>query len=136
MAKKKSTKKTIPIQNDEWKMRFASNSMRSTFCLTLTQPMLEFLCAVADQVSWDRALYFQSIGGAKPDNWSATSTALIKRGLIESKGRLEHRNWTTWEEACQDTQWVLTPAGDKMVELLKVTGIFVEADAAILKKAR
>jgi hypothetical protein len=34
------------------------------------------------------------------------------------------------------THWELTPAGAAVVELLKLAGLFVEADAAIEKKAK
>lgn len=124
---------TLPLP-DNWKDDFKSATMRTNFILTLTQPMIQFLSACADDCHWDRAL-FCSIHA--PDNWPATAQALTKRGLIVHRANAKRElqeiidtppgEWTPWE---------LTPAGKAVVSLLKVTGIFVEADAAINKKAR
>lgn len=104
--------------------------MRSSFCLALTQPMLEFLCATADGVSWDRRLYRADWGIARPDNWLASGGALIKRGLIT------RRQAIPVTEDFIISHYILTPAGRALVELLKVTGIFVEADAATVKRLK
>lgn len=139
MAKKRS-RPTIKLPPD-WRESFRGSTMRTSFSLNLTQPMIEFLCAVADTVQWDRALYFQTGGLARPDNFIASSRSLEKRGLIYvDDAALEEfrssRSNETWEEMNQRTKWRLTPAGEALVQLLKITGIFVEADAAIIKKAR
>ena len=74
-------------------------------------------------------------------NTSPSAGSLVKRGLIVSKPRAEiddyldaTRNrdydFSNW------THWVLTPAGECVVTLLKLAGLFVEADAAIEKKAK
>lgn len=137
---KKPAKATIKLPPD-WREAFRGNTMRTSFSLNLTQPMIQFLCAVADHVHWDRALYFQSGGRACPDNFIASSSALEKRGLIyvddaALEGCRNRRHDESWEEACGQTQWRLTPAGEHIVSLFKTVGIFVEADAAIIKKAR
>jgi len=139
MAKKKTTATskqskppTIPISNDAWKQDFIGASMRSHFSLNLSQAMLEFLCAVADGVTWDRQLYFQSLG-SQADTFLATSRALEKRGLIV---RLPRGERLKEQSFCESSCWELTPAGEKVVDLLKLVGLFIEADAAISKKAR
>lgn len=133
-------KQTVPLP-DLWKDDFRSATMRTNFMLALSQSMIEFLSSVADGVQWDRSL-FNSIH--KPDNWVATGGALTKRGLIRRKCReASNRHfdklrtaksgdpeWDEWN------YWELTPAGRAVVNLLKVTGIFVEADSAIRKKVR
>lgn len=129
-------KPTVQLPAD-WKGAFRQTTMRTTFNLQLSQPMIEFLCAVADRVEWDRMLYFQSGGIHRPDNHIAASRALEKRGLICIDPTYDHQQRTdTWEEACGRTNWQLTPAGEHIVALFKATGIFVEADAAIIKKAK
>lgn len=123
----------IPQLPPNWKAAFQGTAMRTSFCLSLTQPMMEMLCAVADGVRWDRALYYRQYGMARPDNWIAASTALQKRGLI---GPFERTNATDAEWLVGiGSSWRLTPAGEALVQLLKVAGIFVEADAAIVKRA-
>jgi hypothetical protein len=108
--------------------------MKFGFHLALTKAMVEFLSAVADDVQWDRNIY-RTI--SMPDNWIATEHSLEKRGLIErkSKGWFEEHKYDKTpfaERAC----CVLTPAGRLVIDLLKMAGIFVEADAAIYKKSR
>lgn len=95
--------------------------------------MIEFICAVADDVTWDRR-DFCTIH--KPDNWVATEAALKKRGLIVRKEGDERRK--AFEERSENDNDIsyckLTPAGEAVVQLFRVTGIFVEADSAITKK--
>lgn len=106
--------------------------MRTSFCLALTQPMLEFLCATAEGVHWDRRLYARLYGVAKPDNWIASGGSLVKRGLIERLARPELASIGIMENI---SHYRLTPAGVALVELLKVAGIFIESDAALEKRA-
>lgn len=122
-----------------WQDHFRTLSIKVGFGLSLTRPMCEFLSAVADDVHWDRAKY--GSGLAFPDNFLATSAALVKRGLIEQKPEPERaagmrRPATTSYELHSWTHWRLTPAGVHVVGLLKLAGLFVEADVAIEKKAR
>lgn len=114
----------------DWKMSFQANAMRSSFCLALTQPMLEFICATADGVHWDRRLYRASWGLARPDNWLASGGALIKRGLVE---RIDVRRELDQNDMIT-SHYRLTPAGKALVNLLRVTGIFVAADSALAKQ--
>lgn len=113
----------------DWKSAFQGHAMKSSFVLALTQPMLEFLCATADDVHWDRSLYSAQFGVARPNSWITASHALERRGLIERK-----RDRPATEAEMARSFWDLTPAGAAVVELLKVAGIFIEADAAIVKK--
>ncbi len=120
--------------SDDWKRRFVGSSMRANFTLALTQPMLELLCATADGVHWDRHLYFPALGQARADTFIASSTALLKRGLVETVPK-EVRTKAVSDRLESDFLR-LTPAGEALVGLLRVTGIFVEADAASIKKTR
>jgi len=134
----KQQEKQQPVAHpSSWRAAFQSQAMRSSFALTLTQPMLENLCAIADGVESDRSLYFQCCGAARPDNFLATSKALEKRGLIHDHPR-RHDMSDFRENYDQGIShiWQLTPAGEALVVLLKVTGIFVEADAAIALRAK
>jgi hypothetical protein len=138
-----------------WKAAFQSQAMKTSFCLALTAPMLEHLCAIADQVQTDRRLYCRQYGIAKPDHAIVTGRALEKRGLVQDgKSRREWRArkanddgyYTRTEAEIKKSQedfenhvceaWELTPAGEALVALLKVAGIFIEQDAAIAKRAR
>lgn len=102
--------------------------------LALSQSMVEYLSAVADGVTWDRCKYSNLY---RPDSFLATQAALVKRGLIVKKTREEF----TGDELQIGSGWEwsnfkLTPAGEAVVQLFRVTGVFVEADAAITKKLR
>jgi len=144
MAKKKKTtakrtrKKVETIKFPvDWQSQFKSSTMRTRFNLNLSQPMIEFLSAVSDDVMWDRSSEMGNIH--RPDNWIGTGGCLEKRGLLIHKrhviddfNRMDVPDDRMNEVGC----WVLTPAGEALVELLKVTGIFIEADAAIIKKSR
>ncbi len=132
---KKNIIKT-PLAEDQWKDAFRASSMKIGFNLNLTKTMLEYLCAVADDVQWDRSLFHQNVPYL--DNWVASERALKKRGLIERKpkGWFDERKHDEHTPFCEMSMCVLTPAGSLVVELVKLAGIFVEADAAINKKAR
>lgn len=137
MPRGKPTPKTIPLASAA-QTAFKSATMRTNFCLTLSQPMIEFLCAVADDVEWDRSTY-RSIH--TPDNPWAPFRALEKRGLVIRKPEDEQRTTSEIlrlpvERFCEYSHWKLTTVGAAVVDMLKVAGIFVEADAAITKKAR
>lgn len=140
MPKKASRKDTVDIVKlpDLWKSDFQKSTMRTNFVLALSQPMIEFLCAVAENVHWDRARYLTIHA---PDNWIATEHALIKRGLIVRKplSQLDAER-DAIQEAGGDPRLdksccTLTPAGEAVVSLFRVTGIFVDSDNAQLKKA-
>ena len=118
-----------------WQDTFRAYSMRIGFQLSLSKAMLEMLCAVADDVQWDRRLYHQ--GSHCPENWIASTCSLVKRGLICRKDQEwldnhKHDPHPQGEWCC----YQLTPAGQCVVDLVKLAGIYVEADAAINKKAR
>ncbi len=132
MKSKPKKPATVVQLPPDWRSAFQGHAMRTSFCLALSQPMLEFLCATADGVHWDRRLYSRQWGAAKPDNWLASGGSLEKRGLIERLTRVQI------ESSGSDftvSHYKLTPAGSAVVELLKVAGIFIEADSAIEKRA-
>ncbi len=140
MKSKPKKPATVVQLPPDWRSAFQGHAMRTSFCLALSQPMLEFLCAVADGVHWDRYLYSRSFGVARPDNWIASSQSLVKRGLVERLSRAVIDAATvgkmgSTEEFAQVSHYRLTPAGAALVELLKVAGIFIEADSAIEKRA-
>jgi hypothetical protein len=122
-----------------WQDNFKSSCLAVGFRLGLTRAMCEFLSAVSDDVHWDRSIYGSS--QAFPDNFLATSRALVKRGLIQQKPADEldagkHRPARDGYELWSWQTWELTPAGAAVVTLLKLTGLYVEADMAVEKKAR
>lgn len=128
-----------------WKQKFQDSTFRTNFQLFLSQSMVEYLCACADNVRWDRSR-FCSIH--RPDNWVATEASLIKRGLCERKSCSEiEAERAELKKAMGDDYedqrgWHLinmcrlTPAGQAVVELFKVTGVFVPADGALIKEAQ
>lgn len=124
---------------EAWRDNFKSSAIRVGLSLSLTRAMCEFLSAVADDVTWDRCAFGSS--QAFPDNFLATSRSLERRGLVEQKSpsEIEARksrsavtSYDLWSWSC----WRLTPAGELVVGLLKLAGLFVEADIATEKKAR
>lgn len=139
-GKKSKSPAAIKMPSEEWKDAFRSYNIRVGLNLQLSRAMLEMLCAIADGVHWDRSAF----GGAHcPDNWMATRKSLHKRGLIvfdqeafdnwrgavETKIEQEGGLWATRE--C----YSLTPAGKCLVDLLRVVGLFIEADAAEIRKS-
>jgi hypothetical protein len=132
----KQSPDTIKVP-DAWKNDFQQHVMKTNFVLALSQPMIEFLSAVADDVHWDRS-NFCTIH--RPDNWIATENSLTRRGLIVRKPKSEIekirqgvKDIENWRE-CNYCE--LTPAGKALVELFRVSGIFVESDNAVTKRAR
>ena len=113
----------------DWKEQFRGYSLKTNFCVGLTRTQMQFLCAVADDVMWDR-WNFGSIH--MPDNFIASETALTKRGLIQRKSRRELKAWKNVYELTHFCE--LTPAGKLIVELLKITGLFIESDHAAERK--
>jgi hypothetical protein len=143
--KKNKLQAAIELPED-WKQRFKSSSIKVGFQLNLSRAMLEFLCAVADDCQWDRATFGEL---HYPDNWIATEGSLEKRGLIQRKdgpareAAAKHNSDeinAAWKDGRDKSDCTyrnycrLTPAGAKVVELLKVSGLFVAADASLRRK--
>lgn len=129
----------------DWQANFQQQMFRTSFNLILTKPMIEFLCAVADGVQWDRSLYYQGIH--VPNNLLATSQALENRGLIQRKpmkliqdeGDIVDKRVKAEGDPLiyrETSYYRLTPAGEALVHLFKVTGVFIVADASVNKKSR
>ncbi len=124
---------------EAWRDNFKQHSLKVGFVLSLSRAMVEFMSACADDVDWDRATWGATL--AYPDNFLATSRSLVKRGMIERKGQefFEDKRKNppkTREDLHSYSCYILTPAGRHVVELLRFAGMFLEADAAILKKAK
>lgn len=112
----------------DWREAFRSCMTRVTFNLTLTRAMLEFLCATSRDVMWDR----RAFGGLLyPDNWMTTSHALMRRGLIE---RLPPQPIKDRDHL--PLPWKLTPAGEAVVQMLKVGGMYLEPHEALEKMSK
>lgn len=119
----------------DWAQALRGSMLKFGVHLHLSQAMLEFLCAVADDVKWDRALDRGNIH--RPDNWIASEVALTRRGLIKRKppeilrecdrNRAAKPEWASCE---------LTPAGKCVVELVKMSGIFVEQIESVVRQLR
>jgi len=114
---------------NDWKDNFRGHVMRTHFVLGLTRTQMQFLCAVADNVVWDR-WHFGSVH--MPDNFIASENALTKRGLIQRKAKRELKPWKNVYELTHFCE--LTPAGELIVKLLKLTGLFIESDHAVERK--
>lgn len=125
------------LPDEQWKESFRTYSMKRTFNLGLSQAMIEMLCAAADDTTWDRSAY-PNIHA--PDNWYSTEKSLEKRGLVERKAPEEiakrYKPGMKRDDYMETSFIRLTPAGKALVELFRVTGIFIQSDAGIRKKAR
>lgn len=126
-----------PAKAEAWRDAFKASVIRVGFGINLTKAMLEFLCAISDGVTWDRGRFGML---NCPNNWLASERSLCKRGLIE---RIPEDEYTRVDrlprEQAEAGEWAccrLTPPGKLLVELIKLCGLFVEADAAITKKIR
>jgi hypothetical protein len=124
-------------QPADWVEAFRSQMTRVSFQLMLTRPMLEFLCACADDVHWDRSRY-GSLGYM--DNWIATEFALTRRGLVVRRPPQVVKSIRHDHAGFVPPPWELTPAGRAVVDLLKVGGLFIPAqevaDRAAARKGR
>lgn len=113
----------------DWKEAFQSNSLRTHFEIKLTRPMLEMLCATSDDVIWDRQRFGTMF---MPDNWIVTETALAKRGLLKRKPPRDVTIRVGGKEGYDlGSFYELTPAGRALVELLKVGGLYIQAQKAL-----
>lgn len=123
--KREFTRRSAP---EDWRAAFRSSVMKTGMVLSLTQPMLEYLCAVADNVEWDRN-NVRGSSAAQPCNSIATSSSLEKRGLIRRKSDRD-----MIQKKLGDSFYALTDAGSHVIELLKSVEVFIESDNAIERK--
>ena len=125
---------TVTAPVSDWRDAFRSCMTRVTFRLVLTRPMLEFLCATAADVRWDR----RAFGGLTyPDNWIATEHALAKRGLVVRKPPQAIEKAKRKKDAILSFwPWMLTPAGESVVQMLKVGGLYLEPHEAVEKMSK
>lgn len=114
------------MSRDDYIAAFQSHTTRVGFKLVMTQPMMEFLCAVADDAEWDRRKY-GSI--CYPDNFLATEHALTRRGLIRRKPPVLSKKQVKADQ--YDRSFCeLTPVGEAVVAMMKAGGIFIECEIA------
>ncbi len=65
----------------DFRRLFSQSSVRHNFNLTLTGPMLETLCAIADGCVRDREFHW-TYSSVTPGNFVTSCEPLIKRGLV------------------------------------------------------
>jgi len=117
----------LRLPREEWAERLRSSVLKFGFNMNLSTAMLEFLCAVSDNVRWDRNLK-SSIHA--PCCWLVTEAALTKKGLVVRKVKRDDTDGPILlQNMCEPT-----PAGQHVVELIKLAGIFVEHAEAAAKK--
>ena len=136
MAKVKANRLADALAMPEtWQQKFKASSIKVGFQLHLSRSMLEMICALADDCWWDRATFGDI---HYPDNWMSTQGSLVKRGLIQHRSEADLRKLEKKNTAVRFADTIprceLTPAGKQLVKLLKVAGLFIEADAAIRRK--
>ncbi len=119
LARKIAKERLLEQSAEESRERFKTNVTRVSFQIKLSRPMMEMLCALSDDVRWDRDRYGSIFN---PDNFIATPRALFERGLIRRKADVKAAFPGPFDE--------LTEIGKAMVELMKVGGIFIEAEEA------
>ncbi len=129
---------TIPLNDkDAWRNKFLGSVCRIGFQLALSRSMLEMLCAISDGVQWNRAMF---PGLIVPDNWIASQAALLNRGLIVEKSEKERNADITTAHILNESytwqRYKLSPAGEKTIDLIRISGMFVQSDAAIVKRMR
>jgi len=131
----------------DFRRLFAQSSVRHNFNMTLTGPMLETLCAIADGFVRDREFHW-TFSAVTPGNFVTSCEPLIKRGLVYHeqslvrKGVLPPTVPRTSEQLDSDLKsgrcvnYKLTPIGEAFVAMLKVAGLFVRCDAALARNGR
>lgn len=111
----------------QWQQAFLANTTRIGFKLIMTQPMLEMLCATASDLKWDRWWLHNIL---MPCNWLATEHALTARGLVLRKSVEANKARMQTDAGMVQPCIELTPAGEAVVAMLKVGGLFIEAKEA------
>lgn len=133
-----------PEHDVAWAQAFRTTSLRAGFYLSLSQSQLAFLCACADDTRWDR--FWDYLNGKNQSGAGhATAASLVKRGLLWDR----RVDWKAWTKELSKPRPVLadgrpdlpeayelTPAGKAVVELVKMTGLFVESDQSMLREKR
>ncbi len=122
-ARRREAREPVPAPN--WQDAFRSTVMRTGLHLALSQGMLEFLCATADGVLYDR---FGTRAFGVGDNYLTIRRALEKRGLIRDRV-------AKYKSDGMQAHTELTEAGQHVIALLRCCGVFVEADNAIKKRS-
>lgn len=123
----------------EWQIAFRQTSLATGFRLALTQSMLEYLCAVSDNTRWNR-FWDMLNGNDKLGAGHATAGALERRGLIADRFKASDsfpnliRGTLNGGMPDLESRYELTPAGRLVVELVLLTGLFVESDASHERK--
>lgn len=118
-----------------WMDNFKGFALRTGFSISLTRPMLEYLCAVSEDAQWDRSKFGVRCQ-AFPGCDYVTSRALEKRGLIVRKSPLRLLTPDELEKRIRanDSCYELTPPGRHVVELLKLTGMYLQTDVAVARE--
>lgn len=111
-----------------WLNNFKQSTLKTGFILSLTRPMLEYLCAVSEDAQWDRGAYGSM--KAQPATAVQTEAALTKRGLIERKPTAKLKV----AEASAPSFNKLSPAGVRVVEMVKMAGLFHASDSAASRR--
>ena len=118
-----------------WLDAFKGSSLRTGFVVSLSRAMLEMLCAVADDVVWDR--FCNGSTSVCPDNFIATGRSLEKRGLIMTLTQAELRELkeARWENVFEiRAKYRLTDAGRLVVQLVTMAGVYHKSDNAIQRE--
>lgn len=129
----------------DWQLRFRNFNVKVGISLTLTKPMIEQLCAIAQDVRVDAfwAYLHGTVSSQSASYHFASADSLVKRGLVIDLHAQPHlrlvpeRNHATLPDGMpdlRDNRYQLTPAGECVVQLLKVVGLFHDADQAIARR--
>ncbi len=116
-----------PAAPGTWKDHFRHTVMREHLTLKLSPAQMEYLCAVAEDVVWDRSR-LSTVG---TDTRLATEDSLVRRGFIERKAGKELTQIKfvdIWHDAPSLSK--LTPLGEAFVNMLKVGGVFIHSQGA------
>lgn len=124
----RNSRKRKAIADMQWQEAFRAQQLKTHFSLQLTRPMLEMLCATSDDVVWDRARFGNMF---MPDNFIVTETALTKRGLLRRKPPAIVKDAFGPDGFRLGTFYELTPVGVALVEMLKVGGLYIQAQRAL-----
>lgn len=130
-------------------LAFKASCLKAGFYLSLTAPMIEALCAFAENTRPDRWWDYVRKNNHTGDALSVN--ALLKRGLIwdragtpeweaelaphHARARARFRPIAE-EEPDLPSRYHLTPIGEALVQMLVAGGVYVQSDQAARRKVR
>lgn len=120
---------------------FRQSCLKVGFYMSLSAPMVETLCAIADNCRPDR--WWDYVNSNNKSGDASSLIALKKRGLIVDRYGTEEWEAEIRAVTAEDHQWndlperhALTSIGKALVQMLIEGGLFIQSDQSIRRRVR